>query len=153
MRHCSLITERAATEDRPWCCVLKIELYGRKRLRGLSGFGVPAGFAPAGVLAGVAAGFVPAGVVAGVVVGAAALPLPFPEFPTGDPTAGVVGGSDVSGVGSGGNGFDKTPATNWSIPSVLSPLRYLYHWTKLSFQPTFGLAKLGSAAASATARA
>jgi len=96
-------------------------------LRGLSGFGVPAGFAPAGVLTGVLAGVVVGFVPAGVVVGAAPLPFPLPELPTDEPAAGVVGGSDVSGVGSGGNGFDKMPATSWSIPSVLSALRYLYH--------------------------
>ena len=74
-------------------------------MRGLSGFGVPAGFAPAGVL----------------VAGAAPLPVPLPagapEVDAGVETAGVVAGNDVSGVGSGGNGFDRTDATNSFIPA------------------------------------
>ena len=113
------------------------------------------GFAPAGV----AVGFVPvdAGVVAGVVMAGVPLPLPLPcgvpEFPTGEPVAGVVVGSDVRGVGSGGNGFVKMLATIWSIPSVLSLLRYLYQVVRLSFQPVFAVANLVSVPASATARA
>ena len=134
----------------------------------MSGFGVPAGLAPAGVVVVadlvpvgavvVAAGLVPPGAV---VVAAAPLPValpPFPlpcaapVFPAGVPVAaGVDGGSDVSGVGSGGNGFDSTPAINSFMPSVLSPFRYLYHCVRLSFQPVFAAVNFASEPASATA--
>ena len=83
--------------------------------RGFFG-GVAAGFvlAEAGVAAGVAAGF--AGAVA---------PLPVPVVvPEGVPVAGVpevvvevgVGGNEVKGVGSGGSGFERMPATTASTP-------------------------------------
>ena len=83
--------------------------------RGFFG-GVAAGFvlAEAGVAAGVAAGF--AGAVA---------PLPVPVVvPEGVPVAGVpevvvdvaAGGNEVNGVGSGGSGFERMPATTVSTP-------------------------------------
>src|SRR6185503_11668427 len=84
--------------------------------------------AAAGVGAGVAAGF--AGVVA---------PLPVPLVPVEVLPAGVpevvvgVGGSEVSGVGSGGRGFERMPAT--SVSTAVSGslgLRNLYHCFRLS---------------------
>lgn len=67
---------------------------------------VAAGFVPpAGAVVLVAAGFVPP---AGAVVPEAA-PLPVPELLTGV-AAGVEAGSDTSGVGSGGKGFERMPA-------------------------------------------
>ena len=71
---------------------------------------------PVGALFGV-----PGLVVVVVVVPGAA---PFPEFDAGV-AAGVDAGKVVIGVGSGGNGLARTPATIASIPSVLSPFRYL----------------------------
>ena len=105
-------------------------------MRGLSGFGAPAGFAPAGVVVdAVPAGLAPVVVVvdavpAGFVVEAVPLPLPAPVVVVPEVLAGVdagveVGGNEVNGVGSGGNGFDRMPATIWSSPSVLSLLRNL----------------------------
>ena len=49
-------------------------------------------------------------------------------------------GNEVSGVGSGGNGFDRMPATSWSIPSILSAFRNLYQVVRLSFQEDFAVA-------------
>ena len=85
--------------------------------------------AAAGVAAGVPAGF--AGAVA-------PLPVPFPE-PEEVPFIGVavpevpvvvaagVAGNDVSGVGSGGSGWERILATISFMPSTLSLFLYLYH--------------------------
>ena len=81
-------------------------------LRGRSGL-VP-GFVPAGLLVVAAAGVVDALLPGWVVpVGAVVLEVPMPLFgaPAGV-AVGVDGGSDVSGVGSGGNGFDTMVAIN-----------------------------------------
>ena len=90
------------------------------------------------------------------VFAAEAVPLPgvpgVPELLAGV-AAGVEAGSTVIGVGSGGSGFDRIPATNWSIPVVVLLLRYLYQSVSLSFQTFFGSAKFASLPASATARA
>ena len=89
-------------------------------MRGRSGL-VP-GFVPAGLLDVVEAGMVAllAGIVdallvgvdvpAGAVVLAVPLPLVVPEVPAGV-LAGAGVGSEVNGVGSGGNGFVVTLAT------------------------------------------
>ena len=135
-------------------------------MRGLSGFGAPAGFAPAGVVVdAVPAGFVPVVVVVDAVpagfapvVVVEAVPLPLPVVAVPEVLAGVdagveVGGNEVNGVGSGGNGFDRMPATIWSSPSVLSPFLNLYQLVRLSFQPVFAWLNFASVAASATARA
>ena len=89
-------------------------------MRGLSGF-AGAGLVP---VAGVV-------VVAGLVVvvvpaGAVAVPLVPVALLVAGVAAGVEAGSTVSGVGSGGSGFVRIPATNSFMPSVLSLLRYLY---------------------------
>ena len=82
------------------------------------------------------------------------MPLPgAPEVLTGVAAGVEVGGSDVNGVGSGGRGFERIPATNWSRPVVWSLFRYLYQVVRLSFQTVLGCAKLASVPAAATARA
>jgi len=97
----------------------------RRGLRGAPGW-PGAGFvlADAGVVGAVV-------VVAGLVV-PAPLPVPFPvplfgvvpEVPAGV-EAGAAG-SEISGVGSGGNGFERMPATYSLIPAS-DFLRNLYH--------------------------
>ena len=92
----------------------------------------------AGVVAGVVAGFVPV-VVAGVVEGVVApLVAGVPVLLTGV-AAGVAGaaGRDVSGVGSGGSGFERIPASSSVRPASESLLRNLYHCIRLSFQAVF----------------
>ena len=83
-----------------------------------------------------------AGAVVPVVVAEATpLPLPLPGVPEllAGVAAGVeAGGRDVSGVGSGGSGFERTAATIWGSPSVVLLFRYLYQVVKLSFQTAFG---------------
>ena len=102
-------------------------------MRGRSGL-VGAGFDPvAGVLVLFTGVVVPVGAVPEVVDVEA---VPFPELLTGV-AAGVDGGSDVSGVGSGGNGFAKIPATNSFIPVSELLFRYLYHCVRLSVQTGF----------------
>ena len=70
---------------------------------------------PAGAVV-VAAGLAPPGAVVVAPLPAPLvppLPCAAPVFPAGVPVAaGVDGGNDVSGVGSGGNGFARTPAIN-----------------------------------------
>ena len=95
---------------------------------------VPAGF---GVLLGavdvVVAGLVDVWVLAEVV------PFPAPAVPV--PEAGVAAGADtgndVSGVGSGGSGFAKMPATNSGMPVTESLFRNLYQVVKASFHSVF----------------
>ena len=59
-----------------------------------------------------------AGVVVVPVFAAEDVPLPgVPELLAGV-AAGVEAGKEVSGVGSGGNGFERMLATNWSNPVV-----------------------------------
>jgi hypothetical protein len=69
-----------------------------------------------------------------------AVPLPdvpgVPELLAGV-AAGVEAGSTVIGVGSGGSGVCRTPATSWSMPVVVLLLRYLYQVVRLSFQTAF----------------
>ena len=68
-----------------------------------------------GVLVLLTVGVVPVGAV----VPFLAVPfagVPVPEVAAGVP-AGVEAGSEVNGVGSGGNGFDRIVATNSVIPA------------------------------------
>ena len=101
------------------------------------------------------AGVVLVGLVFAAPAGAVvdAVPPFVPEVLAGVAAGVAEGGSDVNGVGSGGNGFDRMPATSWSMPSVLSPLRYLYQVVRLSCHTGFCDAKLESVPARATARA
>ena len=94
---------------------------------------------------------VPAGAVdAGVVVGAVPPLVGVPEVLAGV-EAGV--GNDVNGVGSGGRGFARIPATSSVNPLSESALRYLYQVVRLSFQTGFCAVNLESVPASATALA
>ena len=89
------------------------------------------------------------------VVGAVDAPLvPVPVVVAGV-VAGVAGGAGntVIGVGSGGNGFDRMPATNSFIPSVLSWFLNLYQVVRLSCQTGFCAVYFASLPASAMARA
>ena len=83
------------------------------------GFGVALGLA--GSVAGLVFGVVLAGCVG--VEPLAMLPLGFVpaafELPEVGVPPGVEAGSVVIGVGSGGNGFARTPAIIWSSPSVV----------------------------------
>ena len=85
---------------------------------------------------------------AGAVV--AVVPVPVAEV-----AAGVAGaaGNEVSGVGSGGKGFESTLATNSVIPASDLLLRYLYHSIKVAVQAFFGSAYFASVPASASAHA
>ena len=91
------------------------------------------------------AGAVVVGLAAAGAVVVVVAPFPVPVFcgvavvPAGVAVAGV-GGNEVSGVGSGGKGFDRIPATSWSIPSVLSAFRNLYQVVRLSFHVDFAVA-------------
>ena len=107
---------------------------------------VEAGFA--GVLAGVPAGVGFGAVVPGVVVG----DVPVPLVPVTFVGAGAAGNT-VIGVGSGGNGLVKMPATSSVIPSVLSAFLNLYQVVRLSCQTGFCAVNLASVPESATARA
>ena len=89
---------------------VRLSSYRRRGFLGGAGAGLVLG--AAGVADGVAAGF------AGV---AAPLPVPFVvPVPVDVPLAGVpvvvagVGGNETNGVGSGGSGLDRMPATNAS---------------------------------------
>ena len=88
------------------------------------------------------AGLVGAGLVVplAVPVGAAVVAVDVveavPDVPIGV-AAGVGVGKEVSGVGSGGNGFERTSARNWFMPSVVLLWRYLYHSVSRSFQTAF----------------
>ena len=62
-------------------------------------------------------------------------------------------GKDVSGVGSGGSGFDRMPAIISFIPVSELLLRNLYHCVRLSFHVVFCVAYVASFPANATARA
>ena len=86
-----------------------------------------------GVAAGVAAGF--AGVVAPLPV-----PVGVPEVPVvGVPVvAGGVGGNETNGVGSGGSGLDRMPATIASTAvSGSFGFRNLYQVFRLSVHAAF----------------
>ena len=127
------------------------------RVFGLAGFTTAASVV-------VVAGFVvvvAAGVVAGFVV-PVAVPVPVPAvvpaaFVVFDPgvvdVAGVAAGSVVNGVGSGGNGFDMTPAIRSVRPASDPLFRYLYQVVKVSIQAFLLAAFAGSVPESETARA
>ena len=123
--------------------LLLFVLANKRRLRGRSGL-VDAGFG-AGVVVGAGFGAVePAG---GVVPGVPLVPVAL---------AGVEGGAagnTVSGVGSGGKGFAKIPATNSGMPSVTWLFLNLYQVVRLSCQIGFCAVNLESLPATATARA
>ena len=101
---------------------------------------VPVGLVPVVVLLGLpllaAGAVVPVPVV---VAEATPLPLPLPGVPEllAGVAAGVEAGRDVNGVGSGGNGFARMPATSWSMPVIALLFRYLYQVVRLSFQAAF----------------
>ena len=114
-------------------------------MRGRSGF-VP------GLVVVEVAGFVfGAVVVPAGAAGAVVVPLvpPFVLVVAGVEVGGA-GGNDVSGCGSGGNGFASMPAISSFIPSVLSPFLNLYQPVRASCQTVFWVANLGSLPASAT---
>ena len=94
-----------------------------------------------------AAGVVPAGAVVLALPAAGA-----PVAPVGD-AAGAGVGSDVSGVGSGGNGLELTLAMYSVKPVSVLLCRYLYQPVRLSIQMGFCCANAASLPASATARA
>ena len=101
---------------------------------------VPFGFVAAGVVVVVLLVVAAGAVVPVVLAEAVPLPLPWvvvPELVAGV-DAGVEAGSTVIGVGSGGSGFDRMPATSWSIPVVALLLRYLYQVARLSLQTALG---------------
>ena len=91
--------------------------------------------ADAGVVDGVV-------VVAGLFGVAAPLPVPVPVLLVGVAPEVPIGveagaaGSEVSGVGSGGSGFDRMLATNSFMPAS-DLLRNLYHCAKLSVHAVF----------------
>ena len=64
-----------------------------------------------------------------VLVPGAGVPFVVADAPLPDVgvAAGAETGSEVNGVGSGGNGFERIPATSASIPATESLLRNLYH--------------------------
>jgi hypothetical protein len=64
-----------------------------------------------------------------VLVPGAGVPVVDPDAPLPDAgvAAGAETGSEVNGVGSGGKGFERIPATSASIPATESLLRNLYH--------------------------
>lgn len=112
-----------------------------------------AGFVPAVVvvvLVAVPVGAVDCGVVADAVE-------PFGEVAPDVEPAGVVAGAgvgnEVKGVGSGGNGLDRTEATNSVMPASDALCRYLYQVERLSCQACFGCANAWSLPANATALA
>ena len=102
------------------------------------------------VLFAVPAGAVDCGVVADAVE-------PFGEVAPDVEPAGVVAGAGVGnavrGVGSGGNGLDRTEATNSVMPASDALCRYLYQVERLSCQACFGCANAWSLPANATALA
>ena len=73
------------------------------------------------------------------VFAAEAVPLPgVPELLAGVAAGVEEAGRDVSGVGSGGSGFERMPATSWSMPVVVLLFRYLYQVVRLSVQTALG---------------
>ena len=82
------------------------------------------------VVAGVVGfGLVVVPVVEAVLVPGAGVPFVVADAPLPDAgvDAGAETGSEVNGVGSGGKGFERIPATRASMPTTESLLRNLYH--------------------------
>ena len=83
------------------------------------------------------------------------VPCGAPEVLAGVAAGVEDGGSDVSGVGSGGKGFVKMVASRSFNPAsvVSEAFRNLYHSVSLSFHSVFLAAYAASVPARATARA
>ena len=133
------------------CAFCDLTIY--RRLRGRSGL-PDAGFVVEVAGVGFGAAVLPAGAGFGaVVLPAGAVPVPLvPVLVAGEEVGGAAG-NEVSGVGSGGNGFARMPAMSSFRPSVLSAFLNLYQPVRASCQTGFCAANFASVPASATARA